>query len=192
MTKLEGTTAVVTGAASGIGLELARLFAERSMNVVMADIEETRLDECHVLNTCSMAALTTLPLAGVYHMTKHAALALSESLFHDLAMTAPQIGVSCLCPELVDTGIADSARNRPAELSEACSSETHDMAMAAITDATAGSTTPRELAERSAHAIENNIFYVLPPEGNPWHATAQSRLEDIRLARNPTFAPPEI
>ena len=41
----EGKVAVVTGAASGIGLALAKRFANSGMNVVMADVEEERLDE---------------------------------------------------------------------------------------------------------------------------------------------------
>ncbi|MGZ6725659.1 MAG: SDR family NAD(P)-dependent oxidoreductase, partial [Solirubrobacteraceae bacterium] len=42
--KLEaGKVAVVTGAASGIGLALAERFAEDGLNVVLADIEETAL-----------------------------------------------------------------------------------------------------------------------------------------------------
>ena len=42
---LSNKTAVVTGAASGIGLELAKVFAEQGMNVVLADIEQTKLDD---------------------------------------------------------------------------------------------------------------------------------------------------
>ena len=40
MKELEGRVAVVTGAGSGIGKALARVFASQGMNVVIADIEE--------------------------------------------------------------------------------------------------------------------------------------------------------
>ena len=282
MNEFQNKTAVVTGAASGIGLELARVFAEQGMNVVLADIEQPKLNEavdavtslgaealgvltdvgsgesvaalcqasvdrfgsvqvlcnnagvytggllweqteddyewlirvnqwgiihglrhfvpqmisqgdaCHIVNTSSMASMCTLPFAGVYHMTKHAALALSECLFHELAMTAPQISVSCLCPELVNTGIAASARNRPAELAEENVTEMQQMSMTAITDATAGSLPPRVLADRVLQAIKDRVFYILPPDDNPWRDTANTRLEDLRLVRNPSFAPPAI
>jgi NAD(P)-dependent dehydrogenase (short-subunit alcohol dehydrogenase family) len=282
MNEFQNKTAVVTGAASGIGLELARVFAEQGMNVVLADIEQPKLNEavdavtslgaealgvltdvgsgesvaalcqasvdrfgsvqvlcnnagvytggllweqteddyewlirvnqwgiihglrhfvpqmisqgdaCHIVNTSSMASMCTLPFAGVYHMTKHAALALSECLFHELAMTAPQISVSCLCPELVNTGIAASARNRPAELAEENITEMQQMSMTAITDATAGSLPPRVLADRVLQAIKDGVFYILPPDDNPWRDTANTRLEDLRLVRNPSFAPPAI
>ena len=282
MNEFQNKTAVVTGAASGIGLELARVFAEQGMNVVLADIEQPKLSEavdavtslgaealgvltdvgsgesvaalcqasvdrfgsvqvlcnnagvytggllweqteddyewlirvnqwgiihglrhfvpqmisqgdaCHIVNTSSMASMCTLPFAGVYHMTKHAALALSECLFHELAMTAPQISVSCLCPELVNTGIAASARNRPAELAEENITEMQKMSMTAITDATAGSLPPRVLADRVLQAIKDRVFYILPPDDNPWRDTANTRLEDLRLVRNPSFAPPAI
>jgi NADP-dependent 3-hydroxy acid dehydrogenase YdfG len=282
MNELRNKTAVVTGAASGIGLDLARVFAEQGMNVVLADIEQPKLNEavdavtslgaealgvltdvgsgesvaalcqasvdrfgsvqvlcnnagvytggllweqteddyewlirvnqwgiihglrhfvpqmisqgdaCHIVNTSSMASMCTLPFAGVYHMTKHAALALSECLFHELAMTAPQISVSCLCPELVNTGIAASARNRPTELAEENVTEMQQMSMTAITDATAGSLPPRVLADRVLQAIKDGVFYILPPDDNPWRDTANTRLEDLRLVRNPSFAPPAI
>jgi len=282
MNEFNNKTAVVTGAASGIGLELAKLFAEQGMNVVLADIEQDKLDaavstietlgaqaigvltdvgsaesvealyqaaasrfgsvqvlcnnagvftgghvweqtvddyewlirvnqwgiihglrafvphmiaqgdECHIVNTSSMAAMCTLPFSGIYHMTKHAALALTECLYHELSMTAPQIGVSCLCPELVNTGIATSARNRPAELGKENITDMHTLSMTAITDATANSLPPRVLAERVLQAIKDKVFYILPPADNPWRATANSRLEDIQQVRNPTFAPPAI
>lgn len=44
MREFEGRTAVVTGAASGMGLAFARRFAAEGMNVVLADIEEDALN----------------------------------------------------------------------------------------------------------------------------------------------------
>ena len=41
----ESRVCLVTGAASGIGLELAKVFAEQGMNVVLADIEQSKLTE---------------------------------------------------------------------------------------------------------------------------------------------------
>jgi len=70
--------------------------------------------------------------------------------------------------------------------------EMQKMSMTAITDATAGSLQPRVLADRVLQAIKDKAFYILPPEDNPWRETARTRLEDIRLMRNPSFAPPAI
>ncbi len=44
MQDFEGKVAVVTGAASGIGLGLATRFAEEGMKVVLADVEEPALE----------------------------------------------------------------------------------------------------------------------------------------------------
>ncbi len=44
MQQLEGRTALVTGAASGIGLGMARSFARDGMAVVLCDIRGDRLD----------------------------------------------------------------------------------------------------------------------------------------------------
>ncbi len=45
MRTLDGKTAVVTGAASGIGLGMARNFAKCGMNVVLSDLPGERLEE---------------------------------------------------------------------------------------------------------------------------------------------------
>ncbi len=44
MKHFKGRTAVITGAASGFGLEAARIAARRGMNVVMADVQQDALD----------------------------------------------------------------------------------------------------------------------------------------------------
>src|SRR5467141_2772795 len=72
--------------------------------------------EGHVVNTASVAGLISPPVMGAYNVTKHAVVALSESLYHDLRLRGSPVGVSLLCPAYVPTGIADSERNRPREL----------------------------------------------------------------------------
>jgi NAD(P)-dependent dehydrogenase (short-subunit alcohol dehydrogenase family) len=209
MDDFEGKVAVVTGAASGIGLALATRFADEGMKVVLADVERDALDraaegladragadavlavptdvrddraidaladatferfgaahvlcnnagvgvgglawtvpadrwrwivdvnllgvahgirafvplmiaqgEGHVVNTASAAGLLTGPGMSPYYATKHGVVALSESLHFDLQLVGARIGVSVLCPEWVRTRIADSERNRPADVGE--------------------------------------------------------------------------
>ena len=50
MKNFEGKTAVITGAASGIGKALAEKFAQEKMQVVLADIEEEALEKVHEFN----------------------------------------------------------------------------------------------------------------------------------------------
>jgi NAD(P)-dependent dehydrogenase (short-subunit alcohol dehydrogenase family) len=69
----------------------------------------------YVVNTASIAGLVAGPFMAPYNASKHAVVALSETLHHEMAMMAPHVKVSVLCPGWVRTRIADSARNRPDE-----------------------------------------------------------------------------
>src|SRR4051812_7927375 len=44
MKRFEGRTAVITGAGSGFGLEVARICARKGMKLVLADIQQDALD----------------------------------------------------------------------------------------------------------------------------------------------------
>src|SRR5487761_2275432 len=74
--------------------------------------------EGHIVNTASVAGLLSPPGMGIYSVSKHAVVALSECLHQDLAQKTDKVKCSVLCPAYVPTGIADSGRNRPAALSE--------------------------------------------------------------------------
>ena len=69
--------------------------------------------ECHIVNTASQAGLASGPGLGVYKVTKHAVVSLSETLQHELAERAAKVRVSVLCPGNVNTRITESGRNRP-------------------------------------------------------------------------------
>lgn len=148
-------------------------------------------DECHIVNTASMAAVTAMPYSGIYHMSKHAVLALSESLYHELAFHAPNVNVSVLCPEAINTGIAASERNRPpgyCKAGDIVASDARTLVSQALADSVAAGIGPEVMAQRVFDAIVAGQFYILSDDA--WRTAANIRLEDVRLGRNPTFAPP--
>jgi len=282
MQELSGKVAVVTGAASGIGLALAKRLGGEGMKLVLADVEPAALAgakqalagagiECitvptdvsradavealaertldafgavhivcnnagvfagglsweaplsdyewvlgvntwgvihgiksfvpillrqgepgHVVNTASMAALTSGPLSAAYFMSKHAVLALSESLYLELRMRNAKVGVSVVCPELISTRIGDADRNRPLHLKrgDEPASPERDLIEGAIRTATQSQgIAPDVIAERTLAAIRADRFYVLAPDGDPWRDACHARLDAIRNERNPGMPP---
>ena len=268
--------AVVTGAASGIGLALAERFAAEGMKVVMADIEAAALDAAagglsrrgatvratpvdvsrpeeverlaeetyrafgaahvvcnnagvavigavhehtladwqwvinvnlwgvihgvraflprmlaggddgHIVNTASMAGLTTAPFMSVYDVTKHGVVALSESMYKEFEVTGVPIGVSVVCPGLINTSIMRSSRNRPPELAEEGKAGPMAQAFAqGLADRLTGGYPPSKVAEQVLQGIRDKRFYNLPaqPEVRQWAAV---RAQDIIELRNPT------
>jgi NAD(P)-dependent dehydrogenase (short-subunit alcohol dehydrogenase family) len=149
--------------------------------------------EGHIVNTASMAAVTTAPFSAPYYVSKHAVLTLSETLYLELQAKGGKIGVSTLCPELVNTAIGHSERNRPEHLKrkggEGDTPE-RDLVEGAIRDFVKTGEPPSAMAERVEEAIRENRFYVLCPEDNDWRKACNMRLEDIRLARNPSSVTP--
>jgi NAD(P)-dependent dehydrogenase (short-subunit alcohol dehydrogenase family) len=148
--------------------------------------------EAHIVNTASMAGVTTLPYVAAYHMSKHSVLALSECLHHELAALGSKIKVSVLCPELINTQIHRAARNRPVRESslEDTPSTARDLVMQAISAGVVEGLPPSEMADRVVRAIHDERFYILS-EDEFWQRTCHSRLEDVRLGRNPAFTAPE-
>ncbi|MDZ4293321.1 MAG: SDR family oxidoreductase, partial [Hydrogenophaga sp.] len=66
----------------------------------------------HIVNTASMAGLLTPPNMGIYNVSKHAVVSLTETLYQDLKLVSDQISASVLCPYFVPTGISQSHRNK--------------------------------------------------------------------------------
>ncbi|HQX58235.1 MAG TPA: SDR family oxidoreductase [Burkholderiaceae bacterium] len=141
----------------------------------------------HIVNTASMAGLLAPPNMGVYNVSKHAVVSLSETLYQDLALVTDQIGASVLCPFFVPTGISQSHRNRPAELREAAAKPTRSQLIGqAMSDKAvgAGKVSAADVAQLVFNAAAANQFYVYShPKAI---RSVQTRLEDIVQARNPT------
>jgi NAD(P)-dependent dehydrogenase (short-subunit alcohol dehydrogenase family) len=147
-------------------------------------------DEGHVVNTASMAGVTATPLSGVYNVSKHAVVALSETLYLDLQGKGAKVGVSCVCPEAVNTGIARSERNRPEEhrLAETDLTPERVAVGQAIRAALESGIDPDVIAERTVRAILEDRFWVLADDPY-WRGVCDARLDGIRQRRNPGFAP---
>jgi NAD(P)-dependent dehydrogenase (short-subunit alcohol dehydrogenase family) len=278
----QGRTAVITGAASGFGLEASRIAAARGMKVVMADVQQGALETAaaeiralgaevlawridiakadevealgaatmqrfgapsfvfnnagvgaggliwehslkdwewvigvnlmgvahgvrvftplmlaaaradpgffgHIVNTASMAGLLNAPNMGVYNVSKHAVVAMSETLYQDLALVTSQLHAHVLCPFFVPTGIHQSERNRPAALSDDDARPTKSQLIArAMSDqaVTRGKVSAAEVAGFVFDAMDANRFYIYSHPKSL--ASVQTRLEDIMTPRNPT------
>jgi NAD(P)-dependent dehydrogenase (short-subunit alcohol dehydrogenase family) len=149
-------------------------------------------DEAHMVNTASMAGLVTGPFMGPYNATKFAVVAISETLFKEMSMQGTSVGVSVLCPGWVDTNIAESDRNRPAELSDtasggAAATDMQPVMRDMLKQLLAGGLKPHEVAEHVADAVKSGRFYVLThPEMKP---SIETRTTDILEDRNPSGPP---
>jgi NAD(P)-dependent dehydrogenase (short-subunit alcohol dehydrogenase family) len=143
--------------------------------------------EGHVVNTVSMAGLASTPFSGPYDVSKFAAMAATECLAHDLASVGAPIKVSAVVPGLVDTGIARSRRNRPAEL-DSPQSEGGAFVEQALGDGIAGSMSPSAVADLVVEAIREERFLV--PTRPSYAQQLADRAEDLvakKLPRSPTF-----
>ena len=278
----QGRTAVITGAASGFGLETSRLAARQGMNVVMADVLEAPLAaavkeiealgapvlsaKCdvrhaaevealgaatlarfgapnvvfnnagvgaggliwehtardwdwvmgvnvmgvahgvrvftpmmlaaekadpafvgHIVNTASMAGLVNMPNMGVYNVSKHAVVALSETLYQDLRLVSERVHAHVLCPYFVPTGIAHSERARPHDAKEddRRATTSQRVAQGLIEKAVAGGrVTAADVARFVFDALDADRFYIYShPKAL---APVATRAEDVMAGTNPS------
>jgi NAD(P)-dependent dehydrogenase (short-subunit alcohol dehydrogenase family) len=142
-------------------------------------------DEGHIVNTASVAGLISPPGLGIYNVSKHAVVALTETLHHDLAARNARVRCSVVCPAFFPSGIAASERSRPAAL-------TNDRA---LTDADrergaqfrkaveSGKLTAEDIGAAVFDAVRDERFYVLThPRILP---AVEQRMQDILAGATP-------
>lgn len=138
----------------------------------------------HIVNTASMAGLLTPPNMGIYNVSKHAVVSLTETLYQDLRLVTDQVGASVLCPYFVPTGICHSDRNRPADMEGEKPTKSQLIGQAMLEKAvTSGKVTAADVAGKVFDAIAADQFYVFShPQalGN-----VRSRMESIVRIENP-------
>lgn len=146
---------------------------------------------CHIVNTSSMAGITTYHPSALYQLTKHGIVALSEQLHHDLKLRGADIKVSVICPGFVNTNIMDAERNRPEiylnDLSSGAQNLEPDEMEKNFREMVKAGMPPSVLAEIVFEAIKEERFYILPhPEMKP---LIQLRMEGLMEERNPLLPP---
>jgi short-subunit dehydrogenase len=117
----------------------------------------------HIVNTASMAGLLTPPNMGIYNVSKHGVMALTETLFQDLALVTEQISASVLCPYFVPTSINQSfydstgvnaGPEKSVTQSQLIGKQMLDKAV------NSGKVSAAEIAAVVFEAVENNQFYI--------------------------------
>ncbi len=280
MKEFKDRTAVVTGAASGIGRAMISSFLDAGMKVVLADIEENRLEntlhsfkesganvlgvpmdvsdpeqvqalaqktlekfgaihvlcnnagigyaarssweaplevwkwilnvnlmgvihgiqtfmpimleqdtEAHVVNTASITGLIRNAISVPYAVSKHAVVAVSESLHLELLNRNSKVKVSVLCPGPVNTDIMNaSQRFRPDSVppppemtpEEALFRKAFEIYLKRGMD-------PKEVARQVRDAILEERFYVIPHD---FSNSIEQRMKNILTSKNPEVLPP--
>jgi NAD(P)-dependent dehydrogenase (short-subunit alcohol dehydrogenase family) len=142
--------------------------------------------EGHIVNTASMAGLLNAPTMGVYNVSKHAVVSLSETLYHDLQLVDAPIGASVLCPYFVPTGISQSHRNRPQDVRMTAAPTASQLAAQAMTvkAVESGKVSAADVAKITFDAIADGQFYIYSHPGALGNVA--ERMEQIVHQRNPS------
>ena len=135
--------------------------------------------EGHVVNTASLAGLTAAPGLAAYNASKHAVVALSETLHRDLLVSGHAgVGVSVVCPGLVATPIVDDPVTRSGR------TDVGRLIGEALAERIPTSMAPEEVAAAVVASVEDGRFYVLThPEQTI--AMVQQRFDDLVQGRVP-------
>jgi NAD(P)-dependent dehydrogenase (short-subunit alcohol dehydrogenase family) len=142
--------------------------------------------EGHIVNTASLAGLITGGTGAPYTVSKFGVVALSESLYHELAAAGSSIHVSVLCPGFVNTRIIESERNRPERFTPGRVDEVtpqRQALMEAVRNMLASGMQPDEVANMVFEAVRDERFYILThPELND---RVRQRVDAILTGENP-------
>jgi NAD(P)-dependent dehydrogenase (short-subunit alcohol dehydrogenase family) len=143
--------------------------------------------EGHVVNTASVAGLSSPPGYGSYSASKHAVVTISEILYRDLRLAGSTVGVSVLCPGYVRTRITEADRNRPVWAPAPPTDPVAEQMRAITVQAVAEGIDPAMVASHVLDAVRTNRFYILThPEFN---VAIALRMQDILEGRVPTTDP---
>jgi NAD(P)-dependent dehydrogenase (short-subunit alcohol dehydrogenase family) len=144
-------------------------------------------DSGYVVNTASIAGHTSYARMGPYNASKHAVVSISETLYAELHQAGSGVGVSVLCPGIVNTNILASDRNRPEHLKDPLISldpEEAEMFRSVAAEVYSDSLDPEVVGEQVLEAVLERRFYVWTDD--IFQSAIARRHADIAQGRNPT------
>ena len=137
----------------------------------------------HVLNMASLAGLTSPPFMGPYLASKHAVVALTESLAVEFATVGSSLKASVACPGNVESRILGAARNRPPTLQGESSASPEMLArLSSVFEGlrTQGLITGDAAAELMLAGVEQDALHILTHPSE--HGAAGDRLARLGAA----------
>ena len=128
----------------------------------------------HIVNTASLAGLLASPLMGPYSVSKHALVALSETLHYELQSVKANIGVSVLCP-------AQVASNIMQQIDGQTESEPTKNLNAFLRSGINQGMAPAAVAAQVLAAVEQQQFWIFthPDFKSSYLAKAQSLVDEV-------------
>ncbi len=145
-------------------------------------------DPSHIVNTASEASFAARAFVGVYHASKHAVLAMTETLAQELQFLDEKIRVSVLCPGAVKTQVMKAERNRPDNLAKTVEENlTGDKLLQVYHRSLEYGMSAEDVASVVLTGIKENRFYLLP---HPEVADLPGqRAEAVKMDTYPEFDP---
>ncbi len=141
-------------------------------------------EEAHVVNVASLASFNGTGDHAPYCSSKAAALSISQSLYSEMIAFDTRIGVSVVCPGMVDTAINKSWRNRPQEDQPWSDREfAQDEFVKGSEQFQKAGVPPDEIARVTIEAVKQNRFYVF--NGAHWQDFIGRTTDPILAAANP-------
>ena len=137
-------------------------------------------EEAHIVNTASIAGLISSSFMNTYSVTKHAVVALSETLALDLKAVDANISASVLCPAWIKTQIHKSERNRPDSLKSdepLKLSPIEQKAAGFVMNAVETGIEVEDVVQAIFESIEEKNFYILTHK--PFDKLVKQRFEHI-------------
>lgn len=153
--------------------------------LMLAEAAKDPSYEGHIVNTASMAGLLAGPGMGIYSVSKHAVVALSECLYHDLSLVTEQVCCSVLCPTYVTTDIGQSDKHRPQHLTnEAPLTRSQQAARTLSQDSIqSAGMTAAQVSEVTFEAIAQGSYCIFPDPAAL--ALVSQRFESLVGQQNP-------
>lgn len=110
----------------------------------------SQTSEGHIVNMASFYGVCSGSQLAAYSMSKHAVVALSESLYFDFQKLKKSLSVSVVCPSFIHTHLLDAAVPHG------------DPRQQVLDSIMAHSRAPDDVAEIIMEQIKQRLFYILP------------------------------